>query len=60
LSEHLGPWFLLFMFAPILHFFWQVRALRIESAQNCLEVFRSNRDAGGLVAVALFVATFLQ
>jgi 4-hydroxybenzoate polyprenyltransferase len=60
LSEHLGPWFLLFMFAPILHFFWQVRALRIENAQNCLEVFRSNRDAGGLVAVALFVATFLQ
>jgi 4-hydroxybenzoate polyprenyltransferase len=60
LSEHLGPLFLLFMTAPVLHLFWQVRSLRTENAQGCLEIFRSNRDAGGLIALALFVATFLQ
>ena len=60
LSEHLGPLFLLFMTAPALHLFWQVRSLQIENAQTCLEIFRSNRDAGGLIASALFVATFLQ
>jgi 4-hydroxybenzoate polyprenyltransferase len=60
LSEHLGPLFLLFMIAPALHLFWQVRSLKVEDAQDCLELFRSNRDEGGLIALALFVATFLQ
>jgi 4-hydroxybenzoate polyprenyltransferase len=60
LSEHLGPWFLLFRIAPALHLFWHVRSLKVENARDCLELFRSNRDAGGLMALALFVATFLQ
>ena len=50
--------FLLFMIAPALHLFWQVRSLKVEDAQDCLELFRSNRDAGGLIALALFVATW--
>ncbi|HEY4125014.1 MAG TPA: hypothetical protein VGM36_10395, partial [Rhizomicrobium sp.] len=60
LCEHLGPWFLLFMLAAALHLFWQVRMLRPENVDLCLRLFRSNRDAGALVAGALFVATFLQ
>lgn len=59
LSEHLGPLFLLFMVAPALHLFWQVRSLRVENVQACLATFRSNRDAGGLIALALFVATWV-
>jgi hypothetical protein len=48
------------MVAPALHLFWQARSLKTGDVRLCLELFRSNRDAGGLVAVALFVATFLQ
>lgn len=59
LCEHLGPLFLLFTMAPLLHLLWQVRRLRIDDPKRCLEIFRSNRDAGGLIALALFVATFL-
>ncbi len=60
LCEHLGPWFLLFMLAPALHLFWQVRMLKPENVELCLRLFRANRDSGALVAGALFVATFLQ
>ena len=60
LCEHLGPWFLALMVLPAVHLFGQVRMLRPENAELCLRLFRSNRDAGALVAGALFVATFLQ
>lgn len=34
------------------HFIWQVRSLDINNAHNCLNRFKSNRDAGLLLALA--------
>jgi 4-hydroxybenzoate polyprenyltransferase len=38
---------------PALHFAWQIRTLDIDDPANCLRRFRSNREAGFLVFVAL-------
>jgi 4-hydroxybenzoate polyprenyltransferase len=38
----------------------QVRLLDVTSPQICLKVFRSNRETGALIAVALFVASLLM
>ncbi len=35
-----------------LHFAWQIRKLDIEDGHNCLNVFRSNREAGFLLLLA--------
>jgi 4-hydroxybenzoate polyprenyltransferase len=40
------------------HLTWQLRRLNIEDSENCLHLFRSNRDAGLLFALALAVAVF--
>lgn len=36
-----------------LHLLWQVRTLDISDPDNCLRLFRSNRDYGGIVFVGL-------
>ena len=36
-----------------IHFVWQVYALDIDKPLLCLRLFRANRDAGALIAVAL-------
>lgn len=41
------------------HMAWQLRRLNIDDAANCLRLFRSNRDAGLLLALFLAVAAFL-
>ena len=41
------------------HMAWQLRRLKTDDAANCLAVFRSNRDAGLIVALFLAVAAFL-
>lgn len=58
LAAHLGPLFLLLMLVAAAHFFWQARALRIDRLDECLRLFRANRDAGALIAFAFFVASF--
>ena len=35
-----------------LHFAWQIRAVDIDAPEICLSIFKSNRDAGLLVALA--------
>ena len=35
------------------HLAWQVRRLDIDDSQNCLVVFKSNRDAGFILFAAL-------
>ena len=40
------------------HLSWQLRKLKIDDPDICLMVFRSNRDAGLLFALALVVAVF--
>lgn len=35
------------------HFAWQIKTLDIDDPDNCLARFRSNREAGLLVMIAL-------
>ena len=45
---------------PVLaHFIWQARQLDIEDARLSLKLFRANRDAGALIALALLVSSWL-
>ena len=48
-----GPW------AMGWHMAWQMRNLKIDDADNCLRMFRSNRDAG-LIAVLFFAAAAIM
>ncbi|HEY2419672.1 MAG TPA: 4-hydroxybenzoate octaprenyltransferase [Steroidobacteraceae bacterium] len=41
------------------HFIWQVRRLDLVAPAVCLRLFRSNRDAGALIALAFLVATWI-
>ena len=50
---------ILFLVPVGLHFHWQTRRLDIDDAQRCLKIFRANREAGGLVAAAIVVASWL-
>ena len=56
----LGLIFILAMTLPALHFLWQMRKLRIEDPALCLKLFRSNRDAGALIALALLIGAIAQ
>jgi len=40
------------------HLLWQLRRLDIEDAGRCLELFRSNRDAGLILVLGLGLAAF--
>ena len=51
------PFVLLQIFAAG-HFIWQARAIRVDRPAISLKLFRSNRDAGALMALALIVATW--
>lgn len=41
------------------HLTWQLRRLRIDDPENCMTVFRSNRDAGLIAALFFAIALFL-
>ena len=41
------------------HLLWQMRKLDITNPANCLEIFRTNRDAGLIAALFLALAAFL-
>jgi 4-hydroxybenzoate polyprenyltransferase len=49
----LGPGFYLGLLAVGGHFAWQIRGLDIDDPTSCLRRFRSNRDAGALIALAV-------
>jgi 4-hydroxybenzoate polyprenyltransferase len=51
----LGPLYLLGLVAVAAHFAWQIRTLERDVPANCLARFRSNRDAGLLVAAAILL-----
>jgi len=46
------------MLAAGAHLLWQIKTLDIASADNCLAVFRSNRETGALIALALLLASW--
>jgi len=58
-TEHTGRSFAFLMLAAGAHLLWQVKRLDINSADNCLAVFRSNREAGALIALAFLLASWL-
>ncbi len=41
------------------HLAWQLRRLNIDDPENCMRIFRSNRDAGLILALFLAAAAFL-
>ncbi|MBP0443451.1 4-hydroxybenzoate octaprenyltransferase [Roseomonas sp. SSH11] len=51
----LNPAFLAGLLLPAAHFSWQVHRLDIHAPGLCLRIFRSNRDAGLLVALAFLM-----
>jgi 4-hydroxybenzoate polyprenyltransferase len=58
-TEHAGWPFAFVMLAAGAHLLWQVRRLDIDSTENCLAIFRSNRETGALIALAFAVASWL-
>ena len=52
-SAGLGPWTYAGLAALAVHFGWQVATVDIDDPKRCLAVFRSNRDAGLIVALAI-------
>jgi len=57
-TEHTGLLFGFVMLAAGAHLLWQVKKLDINSADNCLLVFRANRETGGLIALAFVLASW--
>ena len=60
IASGMGLIFILAMAMPALHFLWQMRKLRIDDPSLCLKLFRSNRDAGALIALALLIGAIAQ
>ncbi|MBV8975852.1 MAG: 4-hydroxybenzoate octaprenyltransferase [Alphaproteobacteria bacterium] len=59
-SEHAGWPFAFLMLLAGAHLLWQVKRLDVSSPERCLELFRANRDAGALMAVAYLLAGWLS
>jgi 4-hydroxybenzoate polyprenyltransferase len=55
IMAHAGTAFLLGMMVAAAQLVWQVSTLDIDSAENCLERFRSNRDFGAIVLGAILI-----
>lgn len=55
--EQTGFGFQLGLAIVSLHFAWQIGTLDIYDAQLCLRIFRSNREAGGLIFLACLMGT---
>jgi 4-hydroxybenzoate polyprenyltransferase len=58
-AEHAGWPFTFVMLAAGAHLIWQVHALKIDDAERCLTLFRSNRDTGALVATAFLLSSWI-
>jgi 4-hydroxybenzoate polyprenyltransferase len=57
--EHAGWPFAFVMLAAGAHMLWQVRRLDINNPDNCLAIFRANRETGALIALAFALASWL-
>lgn len=53
-------WTLFVLFLPALHFFYQVYQLNIHNPQHCLKLFKSNRNAGLLIALVFLIGDLLD
>jgi 4-hydroxybenzoate polyprenyltransferase len=57
-TEHAGWPFAPLMLLAGAHMLWQVRRLDIDDPENCLRLFRSNRETGALIALAMACASW--
>jgi 4-hydroxybenzoate polyprenyltransferase len=57
-TEHTGWPFAFVLLLAGAHLIWQVKRLDIDDPANCLIVFRSNRQAGALIALAFLLASW--
>jgi 4-hydroxybenzoate polyprenyltransferase len=57
-TEHAGWPFAFVLLLAGAHMLWQVKRLDIASAENCLHVFRANRETGALIALAFLMASW--
>lgn len=55
-----GPFYFAALLPAALHFTWQIRSLDINDGHNCLIRFKSNRDAGLLLALAPLLETAIR
>ena len=58
-TEHAGWPFGFVMLAAGAHLLWQTKRLDIDDPDNCLMLFRANRQTGGLIALAFLAAAWL-
>ena len=58
-TEHTGWAFTLVMLLAAAQLMWQIQSLDTENPDTCLRVFRSNREAGALIALAFLLASWL-
>jgi 4-hydroxybenzoate polyprenyltransferase len=58
-TEHAGWPFAIVLLAAGAHLLWQVKQLDIDNPDNCLKVFRANRETGALIALAFLLASWL-
>ena len=58
-TEHTGRAFAVVLLAAGAHLVWQVKTLDTDNADSCLRVFRSNREAGALIALAFLLASWV-
>ena len=59
-ASGLGLIYIFAMLLPGLHLYWQVKRLQIEDPAICLRLFKSNRDTGALIALALLIGAIAQ
>lgn len=50
---------LMALFLPIAHFTWQIMKFDLHDPKICLTLFKSNRDVGLLIALALLIGNFI-
>ncbi|HLJ53310.1 MAG TPA: 4-hydroxybenzoate octaprenyltransferase [Rhizomicrobium sp.] len=58
-TEHSGWPFVFLMFAAGAHLLWQVHVLKIDDTEQCLKLFRANRDSGALIACAFLFSSWI-
>ena len=57
-TDHAGWPFGFLMLIAGAHFLWQVHTLDIADPSSCLRLFRANRDAGAMMAVAFVLSSW--
>jgi 4-hydroxybenzoate polyprenyltransferase len=58
-TEHEGWPYVLLMSIAGGHLLWQVHTLDIDSSDQCLKLFRANRQTGALIALALTLSSWV-